>query len=214
MPVSGIGAMRPRATIFAVTRVPIPDDVAADVLFASHRICCVCTEPGKPVQLHHIDEDHANNARENLAVLCLDCHYQTQIRGGFARHLDPAQVRQYRDDWVARMQRRRDESDRIAVEVMTRAAPRQEENRGTLNVQLDAIGVAQGTSTASAVGVALGGSTVPLLDYVRTLPALRRQAYANARPEWDSGVTARMVEATYQVIDVLQEALVRRRREE
>ncbi len=35
----------------------------------------------------------------NLAPLCLDCHNDTQIRGGFGRRLDPEQVVLYRDDW-------------------------------------------------------------------------------------------------------------------
>jgi hypothetical protein len=87
---------------------------------------------------------------------------------------------------------------------MAGAAQHSDETRGTLNLQLgELVAVAEGT-----VGAEIPGPVVPLLNYVRTLPALRRGAYANARPEWDSGVTGRMVEATYQVIDVFQEALV------
>jgi hypothetical protein len=51
------------------------------------------------VQLHHIDEDPANNTQGNLAVLCLDCHGDTQTSGGFGRKLDADQVILYRDDW-------------------------------------------------------------------------------------------------------------------
>ena len=39
----------------------------------------------------------------NLAALCLQCHDDTQIRGGFGRKLNAAQVIQYRDDWVKRI---------------------------------------------------------------------------------------------------------------
>jgi hypothetical protein len=37
---------------------------------------------------------------ENLAVLCFDCHTETQVRGGFHRKLDGEQVVLYRDDWL------------------------------------------------------------------------------------------------------------------
>lgn len=82
-------------------RHEIPAEVAARVLFRSNRICCVCREPRKPVQIHHIDEDPSNGNEENLAVLCFDCHYQTQIQGGFARKLDAHQIILYRDDWYS-----------------------------------------------------------------------------------------------------------------
>jgi hypothetical protein len=80
-------------------RTPVPTAVAAAVLFAADRTCCVCREKGKPVQIHHIDEDPTNHARTNLAVVCFDCHEKTQIKGGFARGLDSEQIRLYRDDW-------------------------------------------------------------------------------------------------------------------
>jgi hypothetical protein len=80
-------------------RVEIPAEVAALVLFQSDRTCCVCRERGKPVQLHHIDENSANSIADNLAVLCFDCHHLTQIRGGFDRKLDAAQVKLYKESW-------------------------------------------------------------------------------------------------------------------
>jgi tetratricopeptide (TPR) repeat protein len=80
-------------------RTPIPSEMAARVLFLSDRTCCVCRVQGKPVQIHHIDENPSNNSFKNLAVLCFDCHRETQIRGGFDRKLDADQVTLYRDDW-------------------------------------------------------------------------------------------------------------------
>src|ERR1039458_4973453 len=67
------------------TRTEIPAETAAQVLFASDRTCCVCRKPEKPVQIHHLDENPANNDADNLAVLCFDCHHETHIRGGFCR---------------------------------------------------------------------------------------------------------------------------------
>lgn len=88
-------------------RVPVPPDVAAKALFYSDRTCCVCRSRGKPVQLHHIDGDHSNSIYENLAVLCLDCHNETQLQGGFHRKLDAEQVRLYREDWLEVVSRER-----------------------------------------------------------------------------------------------------------
>ena len=82
------------------TRTNIPRDKAAQVLFLADRICCVCRNRGKPVQIHHIDEDPSNNELNNLSVLCFDCHRETMISGGFDRKLDGEQVTLYRDDWL------------------------------------------------------------------------------------------------------------------
>jgi hypothetical protein len=88
-------------------RTSIPSDVAAKAMFVSDRTCCVCRFQGKPVQIHHIDDDPANHDPLNLAVLCLDCHNLTQISGGFHRKLDSDQVTLYRDDWKILVARRR-----------------------------------------------------------------------------------------------------------
>ncbi len=63
------------------------------------------------MQIHHIDEDPSNSADRNLAVLCLDCHTDTQIRGGFHRKLDADQVTLYRDDWNMLVAQRRAATD-------------------------------------------------------------------------------------------------------
>jgi Protein of unknown function (DUF3298) len=88
-------------------RNEIPAEVAAKVLFLSHRTCCVCRGYRKPVQIHHIDEDPGNGREENLAVLCFDCHRDTQIRGGFDRKLDAHQILMYREDWYRVVDRQR-----------------------------------------------------------------------------------------------------------
>lgn len=80
-------------------RESISPELAARVLFLADRTCCVCRVRPKPVQIHHIDEDPSNNTLENLAVVCFDCHRETQIRGGFDRKLDAEQVILYRNDW-------------------------------------------------------------------------------------------------------------------
>lgn len=88
-------------------RVPIPADDAARVLFESDRTCCVCHVGSKQVQIHHINDNPSDNRIENLAVLCLECHGQTQLSGGFGRRLNSNLVTLYRNHWVNLVSMRR-----------------------------------------------------------------------------------------------------------
>lgn len=88
-------------------RDSIPADIAAKALFLSDRTCCVCRVKGKPVQIHHIDGNKNNHDINNLAILCFDCHADTQVSGGFHRKLDAEQVILYRNDWVSLVARER-----------------------------------------------------------------------------------------------------------
>lgn len=102
-------------------RTSIPAEVAAQVLFAADRTCCVCRQR-KRVQIHHLDEDPSNHEHDNLAVLCFDCHGETQIHGGFDRKLDAHQIILYRADWVAtvaRLRNRGAEPERLNVPIGT-----------------------------------------------------------------------------------------------
>ena len=168
-------------------RVPISADDAADVMFASDRTCCVCNERGKTVQIHHIDDNPSNNGNENLAVLCLECHNDTQIKGGFGRKLNSELVIKYRNDWLLRVKNRRDSADNIAVSKMS------------------------GPDTGKPKVITIPYSeerSNTILDYVNSLPALRKELRKNAQLEWDSGVTSRMVNASYEYVDALQGILV------
>lgn len=101
-------------------RVRIPDDVATDVLIAHDFICCVCNVPGKKVQIHHIDEDPSNNSPENLSALCFEDHDRTMTSGGFGRQLNASAVTKYRNNWVVRIQKRRDDTDALFVNARAR----------------------------------------------------------------------------------------------
>ena len=81
------------------TRVPIAERLKDRVLFEADRTCCVCRQRGRSLQIHHIDDDPSNNDAGNLAVLCLECHSETQVHGGFSRGLTAGQVRLFRDNW-------------------------------------------------------------------------------------------------------------------
>jgi hypothetical protein len=168
-------------------RVSIPDDVAAEVMFRHHRICCVCNIPGKAVQIHHIDDDSANNDPANLAVLCLECHNDTQIVGGFARKLRAPEVFKHRDEWVQRVKERNAEVDRILVARMAAVA---------------AVEPPKDTPWEPPPEKAL-------LALINSLPDTLRYVYEQARPDWDSGVRAQMMGSTSLVIDVLEQTWIR-----
>lgn len=95
-------------------RVPIPNGIAAEILFSSDRTCCVCNSRGKQVQIHHIDENPANNVLDNLSVLCFECHDLTMVKGGFGRKLESNQVTLFRNEWINRVKNRKDKADDIA----------------------------------------------------------------------------------------------------
>lgn len=171
-------------------RIPIPDDISAGVLFASDRTCCVCRERGKAVQIHHIDDDPSNNDFGNLSVLCLECHNDTQIQGGFGRKLNSDLVTKYRDEWLERVKVRRDEADKLAISKV-------------IGTSLDDV-VPKFTEEIPYSEERSG----KILEYVNTLPDLRREIEGKAQPEWDSGITARMMQASYDYIDALEGILV------
>jgi hypothetical protein len=166
----------------AKARVEIPDEVAASVLFQADRTCCVCQERGKSIQLHHVDEDPANNDFQNLAVLCLECHNLTQITGGFGRRLDRAQILKFRDNWHHRVGQRRDRADTITS------------SHGLIS--------ARDTKPPSELR-----DPSKLINYFNVLPAIRRDAYQRAHSKWDTGRTPTMKQGNSDVIDIMQQIL-------
>lgn len=165
-------------------RTKLEPDISAEVMFASDRTCCVCRERGKRVQIHHMDEDPSNNVLENLSVLCFDCHDETQLRGGFGKHLTEPLVKKYRDEWHERVTQRRDEADKFAISKMAGA------------VQMNFTTTTETPSRPS------------LYAYLDSIPEIKKALSNKCRPEWDSGVTSRMNQASYDYIDGLQGVLV------
>lgn len=95
------GAVKHLNAIFEIVkneRMPVPKGTRDAVLHEYNHRCAVCATD-RP-QLHHIDEDPANNAPENLLPLCPNCHLTDQHdptrRMGveklalFRRYKDPA----------------------------------------------------------------------------------------------------------------------------
>ena len=168
-------------------RTSIPDDVAARVLHSHDRTCSVCTIRGRRVQIHHIDEDHANHDFDNLTILCLDCHAESQIKGGFARKLGDTEVRLHRGEWMRRVAERRARADELLVAMQVGAT----------------------AANTALYEPWMKPSEQELVELVQKIPDIMREAEEDAAPRIDSGVTAEMVEGTYSIIEVMRGILVR-----
>ncbi len=147
-------------------------------MVASDRTCCVCRAPGLAVQIHHLDEDPTNHDPDNLAVLCLQDHDLTQVRGGFGKALTAAEVQGFRDDWLEHVRLRRARADELAVQAMTRAAaalPLQPHDRFVM----------------------------PPAAFIASLPAIRKEAIGQARRRWEGHTTADMLNYYGDYIEAL-----------
>ena len=161
-------------------RTGIPDSIAARVLFEHDRTCCVCRKRSKPVQLHHLDEDPSHHSHDNLAVLCFDCHRDTQLRGGFDRKLDADQIVLYRADWLelVRQQRARlataaaiasrDNSQDVAFATSLAEIYRENKAYDLLAIYYNAVGNANLRDKYIEMAVAQGPSDQTLL-YLREI---------------------------------------------
>lgn len=170
----------------AKQRIRIPEDIAACVLVASDNTCCKCEERGAPIQIHHIDENPANNDPSNLAVLCLTCHNATQVGGGFGRGLSGASVRLYRDQWETRVADRRREADALFVQ-RSAGPPKAGSQRATER---------RGPAPESVL-------TAELESYIDTLPDVLADAYTHWQKDRESVTSTDMLRATYGVTEVV-----------
>jgi hypothetical protein len=80
-------------------RSKIPGRIATSLLVANNHTCCICRQPRKHVQIHHIDGDNSNCGEQNLAVLCLDCHSRVTGDEGLGRRYSETEVREYKRRW-------------------------------------------------------------------------------------------------------------------
>jgi len=110
-------------------RTQIPKEISAEILVRSDRTCCVCREKHKPIQIHHIDENPDNHEIDNLAVLCLECHDETQITGGFGRKLDATQIKLFRDKWHEFVAKQRDAKTLTSPKINVSSGSKKVEDR-------------------------------------------------------------------------------------
>jgi len=164
----------------------IPKDLATEVLYASNRTCCVCGEREKATQIHHIDGNPGNNVFKNLSVLCLECHNNTQINGGFGRKLNVPLVTKYRDEWLKRVKLRRDLADELAVN--------RQVGKETLSEQVETV-----------IGTSIKHTELkePVSKYINSLPDFKAALLRQAQPKRGTGVTATIVQVNYDYIDSL-----------
>lgn len=163
-------------------RTRVPDNVAADFLFASDHTCCICREAIRKVQIHHIDGDPTNHDASNLATLCFEDHDRTLVKGGFGRSLSADEVRRYRDDWLERVKSRRASADELAAVAMAKL---QEPPPWRPHDEFIA----------------------PPLAFIFAIPALRRSAMQHVEAG-RSGSTVEMREANQEYVDAMTEVLV------
>ena len=172
----------------AKVRTQIPNDLAADVMFASDSTCCVCRIRGKAVQIHHIDENPSNNVFENLSVLCLECHNETQSKGGFGRKLNPNLTVKYRDEWVDRVRSRRNIADERAIKMQVG------EQSLSQQVEQSIKNLPEDTKPKD-----------PSIAYINALPAFKAALLAQTKID---GSTLTMVQAFNDYIDSITGILV------
>lgn len=88
-------------------RTKPPNKVTDDILFRADHKCCICRLIDVNPQLHHIDEDPANNNPDNLAPVCSNCQDKIHKEGGTGRSYSQGEIKKYRDDWIERVERKR-----------------------------------------------------------------------------------------------------------
>ncbi len=175
-------------------RVEIPDDIAAEILFLSDRTCCICSTRGKAVQIHHIDENPSNNSIDNLAVLCLECHNETMINGGFGRKLNANQIIKYRKEWIERVKKRKKKADEIAsIETVTGS---------TKTI------IATDKLVDNIVAYKTNDDPDLLKDYIRNILTIHQKQLVVAQEKWDTGITVKVNGGSYDMIDFYEEVLI------
>jgi hypothetical protein len=172
-------------------RVPVPAETKARTIYLSDRTCCVCQEPGKPIQLHHLDEDPANNSDANLAVLCLLCHNDTQLMGGFGRRLSEVDVKLHRDEWLRRVAERRREADAILL------------HRATAQPKASRL-----LRSANSL-VRMKPSQAEIDAVIEALPNILGDAVRSGKSDYDSGTTFGMIQAAARASEVTKQIWLR-----
>ena len=175
-------------------RTKIPEDLASEILFLSDRTCCVCTARGKSVQIHHIDENPSNNVIENLSILCLECHNDTMISGGFGRKLDANQVIKYKTEWIERVKKRKENADKIAsIQSVTGS---------TKNVVFEYL------EENDFLDYKTHNDPNILEEYLKKIIIIHRAQLQIAQTKWDTGNTSKMNQGNSDMVDFYEEVLV------
>jgi hypothetical protein len=168
-------------------RTSIPDDIAAHVLFAHDRTCCICRIRGRHIQIHHIDENPTNHEEKNLAVLCMDCHTETQLSGGFGRKLSSSEVRIARDEWISAVAIRRARAEDLIIAGQVKPSSFRDDY---------------------SYEEWRRPSDEALRSFVSHIPDVLETAFKQVAPKLETGVTLEMADAKLSIIEVIRRLLV------
>lgn len=83
----------------AKSRIKIPKELEFKLLYKSARTCCVCKESDRPITIHHLDENPANNVESNLIVLCKICHDEVHTTHKLSKNLTIEHLRDFKEKW-------------------------------------------------------------------------------------------------------------------
>ena len=83
-------------------RRAIPGRLKDQLMAANRHTCCICNEPRHPVEKHHINGDPGDNAWDNLAVLCRNCHGLVTAKGALGSRYTTGEVVLYKRSWEKR----------------------------------------------------------------------------------------------------------------
>jgi len=87
-------------------RTPVPDEVAAQLLYEADHTCCICRNKKPDVQVHHI-AGREKSVPNNLIVLCLNCHSEVERKGGLGRAYSDKELKHYKRAWSREVSMRR-----------------------------------------------------------------------------------------------------------
>jgi len=88
-------------------RKKIPQKIEAQILFINDRVCCICRDPSKKVQIHHIDGNPNNNNLSNLAVVCINHHDEIHKSGGVTKAISTTLLKKYKHNWELTVRKQR-----------------------------------------------------------------------------------------------------------
>jgi hypothetical protein len=92
-------------------RKKIPSKLETEILFLNDRKCCICKDPNKRVQIHHIDGNPNNNTQNNLAVVCAEHQDEIHKSGGITKGISPTLVKKYKLEWESTVRSQRTQFD-------------------------------------------------------------------------------------------------------
>jgi len=80
-------------------RIKLPRELEDAILYRSAKTCCVCRIPRAPVEIHHIDQNPANNIEKNLIAICRNCHDEAHTKRALSKNLTPDRLLDFKRRW-------------------------------------------------------------------------------------------------------------------